>query len=470
MSFNFMTLFLPVMFFCLFSGSQLFAADVEDTITKLERKEKNYPLVREIQSLLNYCGYDVGMVDGLWGPKTAAAIREFQKERNMIPDGQPGTVLLSELKDRAEKYKSAEKAHFLGSYRESKAIRVYDNGDRYEGGFYAGMRQGQGKLWQKNGNVYEGYWYRNNRDGYGRQDFADGRIYEGEWSGDMPKGRGIYTLADGRAMRGVWEEGVLISQALPLQPFGDILWEDSLAEIIAKLQKAEGIRKIMLSHSYNPAAFLPVGTSEKPAGFVDLSAVSPDSGLRDKLGELTGLPVEYYSGSAKMQGALPWKEYSGVDEKFVEGVVIRAWPVYLEGIPFELRMHLSASPGLFMAKPQNTLRDDNGYLFSLILTELTLYSRVQLSPDLYSPSRVSDKWEDILSAINRRHAYWYIPEKGVFADDREAVLRTDGFDKSWSEKRSIVYSSSRYFRELQSVWESRNSLQKFSDIDLSDKL
>ena len=43
--------------------------------------------VMEIQALLNKLGYDVGMVDGIYGPKTAEAVKKFQRFFGLSPTG-----------------------------------------------------------------------------------------------------------------------------------------------------------------------------------------------------------------------------------------------------------------------------------------------------------------------------------------------------------------------------------------------
>lgn len=468
MSTFFQFLFLGILFS---SYQQTYSFDdINLTILNLEKKEADYSMVREIQSLLTYCGYDAGQVDGLWGPNTAEAIRKFQKASGLPLDGLATQELLLKLKQWSAKVISSPSKNFQGSYRADKATRVYDNGDVYAGEFYGGFRHGFGQLRQKNGNVYEGYWFYDKRTGPGRQDFADGRVYDGEWLTNSPNGKGIYNLADGRVVKGIWEDGVLQSKASDLNPFGGILWRDSLAEIIGRLTAIEGVEKVMLSHSYNPAIFQPLGRYDILPGFVDVSAVKDERQLQEKLTLLTAETVEYYHGSSKTQGFLPWKEYAGIDEKFVDGLFIKAYPVYLEGVPFEFDLHLSPNPGVFLTTPEKTIKDGNSYLYAMILVKATLNSQVQLKPELYDDHKISDKWEEILVSLKKRHAYWYDDSKDFFTNGEDTFLYNVGFDKTWSEQRSIVYANTRYFQEMQAVWEKRYQLQSFSNINLSDRL
>jgi peptidoglycan hydrolase-like protein with peptidoglycan-binding domain len=43
--------------------------------------------VKTLQQILQGQGYNVGPVDGLYGPQTQAAVQAFQKAHGLIPDG-----------------------------------------------------------------------------------------------------------------------------------------------------------------------------------------------------------------------------------------------------------------------------------------------------------------------------------------------------------------------------------------------
>ena len=53
--------------------------------------------IKELQSQLKLVGYDPGPVDGIAGPRTAAAVTEFQAANNMTPDGQISGILFSNV-------------------------------------------------------------------------------------------------------------------------------------------------------------------------------------------------------------------------------------------------------------------------------------------------------------------------------------------------------------------------------------
>jgi membrane-bound lytic murein transglycosylase B len=60
------------------------------------------PLARdertELQRLLSEHGYDAGAADGIIGPMTRSALRRFQIDQGMPPDGFPTTEILDRLR------------------------------------------------------------------------------------------------------------------------------------------------------------------------------------------------------------------------------------------------------------------------------------------------------------------------------------------------------------------------------------
>ncbi|HEY7688611.1 MAG TPA: lytic murein transglycosylase [Dongiaceae bacterium] len=55
----------------------------------------------ELQELLAGMGYDPGGVDGVVGPKTRTALRQYQRSIGQVPDGYPTSQLLQQLKESA---------------------------------------------------------------------------------------------------------------------------------------------------------------------------------------------------------------------------------------------------------------------------------------------------------------------------------------------------------------------------------
>ncbi len=59
--------------------------------------------VRAMQETLKERGYDPGAVDGIMGPRTAAALREYQQKENLRVTGQLDAETVSSLKAPAKR-------------------------------------------------------------------------------------------------------------------------------------------------------------------------------------------------------------------------------------------------------------------------------------------------------------------------------------------------------------------------------
>lgn len=58
------------------------------------------PVVKRIQSGLRDQGYEPGPVDGLMGPRTAAAIRRYQRDNGLLTDGRASVELAQHVAGR----------------------------------------------------------------------------------------------------------------------------------------------------------------------------------------------------------------------------------------------------------------------------------------------------------------------------------------------------------------------------------
>jgi len=66
---------------------------------KTIRRNSRGAEVKELQKLLNIYGFNCGKVDGIFGPKTEAALKLFQKKREIKVDGIAGAQTWSALQD-----------------------------------------------------------------------------------------------------------------------------------------------------------------------------------------------------------------------------------------------------------------------------------------------------------------------------------------------------------------------------------
>jgi peptidoglycan hydrolase-like protein with peptidoglycan-binding domain len=65
-------------------------------------KELSKEDVKFLQSVLKELGLDPGPVDGILGPKTSKALREFQKKRELPATGRPDEKTVRALQEEVE--------------------------------------------------------------------------------------------------------------------------------------------------------------------------------------------------------------------------------------------------------------------------------------------------------------------------------------------------------------------------------
>lgn len=79
------------------SSFEVAASSPIDTPTQAPRKTYSANLIRKIQQGLANQGFFLGIIDGRYGPKTAQAIRAYQKSADLFVDGLPSLSLALDL-------------------------------------------------------------------------------------------------------------------------------------------------------------------------------------------------------------------------------------------------------------------------------------------------------------------------------------------------------------------------------------
>jgi N-acetylmuramoyl-L-alanine amidase len=75
----------------------VFSAVVDAAVPALSRQGSRGSEVTEIQNKLNELGYNVGTADGIFGAKTAEAVKQFQRDQGIKADGIVGPQTLKAL-------------------------------------------------------------------------------------------------------------------------------------------------------------------------------------------------------------------------------------------------------------------------------------------------------------------------------------------------------------------------------------
>jgi eukaryotic-like serine/threonine-protein kinase len=94
-----------------------------------------------------------------------------------------------------------------------KGTMVFNNGNRYDGEFKNGLRNGCGKFSYGEGysvKYYIGEYVNDKYHGLGKIKWKDGSEYRGNFKEDKCDGQGILQLADGSIKSGIWQNGDLL--------------------------------------------------------------------------------------------------------------------------------------------------------------------------------------------------------------------------------------------------------------------
>lgn len=99
---------------------------------------------------------------------------------------------------------------YIGQWRadstHGKGIYVKSDGERYEGDWAGGRREGAGKSFWPDGSKYEGQFMNDRPHGRGRFTGSDGTTYEGEFANGKAHGTGVLTR-QGKRIATQWIEG-----------------------------------------------------------------------------------------------------------------------------------------------------------------------------------------------------------------------------------------------------------------------
>ncbi|CAF1073940.1 unnamed protein product [Adineta steineri] len=144
------------------------------------------------------------------------------------PDGQ-GTIWINEDKFKGDRYEG----QFKAGGRNGVGIYYYSNGDKYEGEHCNNRRHGRGICNYSNGNKYNGEWVNGAKEGRGKFIWRkDGtQWYEGDYRNDNMNGHGTMCYSNGQKYDGEFRDGQLHGQGTVTDSNGQTLrkgrWENS---------------------------------------------------------------------------------------------------------------------------------------------------------------------------------------------------------------------------------------------------
>lgn len=136
-----------------------------------------------------------------------AFIKSVIKEKNLTVTQQKSEmkipVQLLNIDGTVRKAQWVNNLKILSNYVNMK----YENGERYEGQVYKGLKHGRGLYTWQDGTVYLGNWSNDLEHGYGEKLFANGDVYRGNWKNGSFHAHGTYIWKSGQIYEGQWEDG-----------------------------------------------------------------------------------------------------------------------------------------------------------------------------------------------------------------------------------------------------------------------
>jgi len=84
-------------------------APPSELVLRLSFPPMHGALVKQAQKALKSTGIDPGEIDGVYGPHTAAAVRAFQLQSGLVPDGEVGSTTMRELTSGSAKARRSTK-------------------------------------------------------------------------------------------------------------------------------------------------------------------------------------------------------------------------------------------------------------------------------------------------------------------------------------------------------------------------
>gem|GEM_PF-1529666 len=114
------------------------------------------------------------------------------------------------------KYEYADGTRYYGLIEtdrpaDGRGTMVFSTGNRYDGEFRNGRREGCGTYSFSNGRRYIGQFKADRFEGLGIWLLGDGNRYVGAFKNNRCHGEGIFLFNDGRSQRGTWENGKLVN-------------------------------------------------------------------------------------------------------------------------------------------------------------------------------------------------------------------------------------------------------------------
>lgn len=222
-----------------------------------------------------------------------------------------------------------------------------------------------------------------------------------------------------------------------IKPFGSLDWGDNIFDTIVKLNNIESIKKITIANSDIKASALNVSSKEQ------LREI-----LTNLVDERRGYLLKDTRGSMLREEYLDINSQKGVILN--DGFTVRAEPIILFGIPFEIEIVFKNEKGYAIDQPEKVITTKKwGVSFLMPLTEVVLRS---------DSEALFDKSDTIKAALKEKYI--------KFVDTNDLQYKVNGFTGACDEQKNcmrrilgykdvligIEYKSDGYRRKLAKIY------------------
>ena len=151
-------------------------------------------------------------------------------------------ALNQQKKNTRQKVKSLASCPPFPPFHNCFGIFKWKTGDKYEGEWKNGNRNGEGVFTWKTGDKYEGEYKDGKRHGQGILTYSNGSKYLGEWKNGKRNGQGTNTQANGKVTEGIWKDNKFL-YAQKIKKTYKQYSETSYDDLYASRREAERERK-----------------------------------------------------------------------------------------------------------------------------------------------------------------------------------------------------------------------------------